>query len=100
MPTLIDGIKAEVTTNTTNKEYSGMTEGEFNSRYNNHTRTFRHISHINDMELPKYLWTLRASGRNYLLKWIIKLYASKYKCDTRRCDLCLTTEAVIALADS
>ena len=41
--------KTEVTTNTTYKEYYGTSEGEFKSRYNNHTQSFRHISHINDV---------------------------------------------------
>ena len=83
--------KAEVTTNTNN--------GEFKSRYNNHTQSFRHISHINDMELSKYLWTLKANGTDYHLKWSVKSYASRCKCGTRRCDLRLTEKMIIALAD-
>ena len=45
--------KAEVTTNTTYKENYGRSEWEFNSRYNKHKQSFRHISHINDTELVK-----------------------------------------------
>ena len=60
--------KAEVSTNTTYKEYYGASEGEFKSRYNNHTQSFRNISHINDTELSKYLWTLKANGTDYHLK--------------------------------
>ena len=81
--------KAEISTNTTYKEYYGAPEGEFKSRYNNHKQSFRNISHINDMELFKYLWNLKANETDYHLKWSIKLYASQYKCDTRRSDLCL-----------
>ena len=91
--------KAEVTTNTTNKEYYGTSEGEFKSRYNNHTQSFRHISYTNDTELSKYLWTLKADRTDYHLKWSIKSYASRYKCRTRRCDLCLTEKMIITLAD-
>ena len=91
--------KAEVSTNTTYKEYYGVSEGEFKSRYNNHTQSFRHIFHINDKELSKYLSTLKANGTDYHLKWSIKSYASRYKCGTRRCDLCLTEKMIIALAD-
>ena len=43
--------KAEVSTNTTYKEYYGASEGKFKSRYNNHTQSFRNIFHINDTEL-------------------------------------------------
>ena len=54
--------KAEVITNTTYKKYFG-TSGEFKSRYNNQTQSFRHMSHINDTELSKCLWMLKASGK-------------------------------------
>ena len=60
--------KAEVTINTTYKEYYGTSEGELKSRYNNYTQSFRHISHINDIEQSKYLWTLKANGTDYHLK--------------------------------
>ena len=85
--------------NTTYKEYYGTSEGEFKSRCNYHTQSFRHISHINDTELSKYLWMLKANGTDYHLKWSIKSYAFQYKCGTRRCDLCLTEKMIIALAD-
>ena len=71
--------KAEVSTNTTYKEYYGASEGEFKSKYNNHTQSFRNISHINDTELSKYLWTLKTNGTDYHLKWSAKSYASRYK---------------------
>ena len=71
----------------------------FKSRYNNHTQSFRHIFHANDTELSKYLWTLKANGTNYHLKWSIKSHASRYKYGTRKCDLCLTGKMIIALAD-
>ena len=51
------------------------------------------------MELSKYLWTLKANGTDYHLKWSIQLYASRYKCGTSRCDLRLTENMIIALAD-
>ena len=88
--------KAEVRTNTTYKEYYGASEWEFKSRYNNHTQSFRNISYINDMELSKYHWTLKTNGIDYHLKWSIKSYASRCKCGTRRCNLCLTEKMVIA----
>ena len=54
--------KAEVTTNTTYKEYYGTSEEEFKFRYKNHKQSFRRKSHINNTELSKYLWTLKANG--------------------------------------
>ena len=53
---------------------------------------------VNDMELSKYLWALKANATDYNLKWSIKSNASKYKSSTR-CDLCLTGKMIIALAD-
>ena len=74
------------------EKYSGASEVAFKSRYSNHTQSFRNwnlsISHINDRELSKYLWTLKANGTDYHLKWSIKSYASRNKYG--RCDLCLT----------
>ena len=91
--------KAEVSTNTTFTEHYGASEWVFKSRYNNQTQSFRNISHINDTELSKYLWTLNAIWTDYHLKGSIKLYAFQYKCDTRRCDLCLTEKMIIAIVD-
>ena len=80
--------KGEVTINTTYNECYGTSEEEFKSRYNNHTQSFRRISHINDTELSKHLWTLKVNGTDYHLKQSIKSYASRYQCGTGRCDLC------------
>ena len=68
--------KAEVSSNTTYKEYHEASEGEFKSRSNNHAQLFRNISHINDAELSKYLWVLKGNGTEYHLKWSIKSYTS------------------------
>ena len=91
--------KAEVSTNTTYKEYYGASEGEFQSRHNIYTQSFRNISHINETELYKYLSTLKTNWTDYHLKWTVEPYASGYKCGTRRCDSCLTEKMIIALAD-
>ena len=69
---------------------------------NLNTKIIRNVSdtsHINNRELSKYLWKLKANGSDYLLKCSIKSYASQYKRGTRRCDLCLTEKSIIALAD-
>ena len=83
--------KPEVTTNTTYKEYYGK------SGDNNHMQFFWHISHINDTESPKYLWKSKPNRTDYHLKWSISSYASRYKCGTRKCDLCLTEKKWLLL---
>ena len=64
------------TTNITYKEYFATSEGEYKSRFDNHTESLRHISHINDTELSKKLWTLEANGTDYRVKRNIKSYVS------------------------
>ena len=64
--------KAEVSTNTTYKEYYRASEGELKSRYNDHMQSFRNISYIIYPELSKYLWTVKANETDYHLKWSIK----------------------------
>ena len=68
--------KAEVTTNISYKEYYETSEGKLKVKYNNHRQSFSHISHINDTELSKNLWTIEADRTDYRLKWSIKLYPS------------------------
>ena len=48
--------KAEVTTDQSLKIYFGASQGEFKSRYNNHTLSFRNEHHANDTELSNHLW--------------------------------------------
>ena len=95
--THLDSVRSERVGNA--KDYYATSEGEFQSRYNNHTHSFRHIYQINDTKLSKYFWTLKTNGTDCHLKWSIKSYASRCKCDTRRCDLCLAERMIISLAD-
>ena len=68
--------KAEVEANNNKLTYYGASEGEFKSRYNNHTKSFRSRRYENDWELSKYIWKLKDSNTNYALKWSIASYAS------------------------
>ena len=49
--------------------------------------------------LSEYIWKLKDEKREYDVKWSIARKAAPYKCGTRKCDICLTEKAVIALAD-
>ena len=82
--------KSQVTTNTIYIEYSEEEEREFKSRHDNNMQSFRYITHINDTELSKYLWALKANGTDYHVKGSVKSYRFCYKYSTRRCDLYLT----------
>ena len=56
-------------------------------------------AHVKNARRNRNIKTLKVNGTDCHLKWGIKSYASRYKCGTRRCDLCLTEKMIIALAD-
>ena len=67
--------KAEVTTDQSLKIYFGASEGEFKSRYNNHTLSFRNEHHANDTELSNHLWELKTTtGWRKTLKYDLKSF--------------------------
>ena len=45
--------------NAEEKAYIGITEGEFKSRYHNHTNSFRNPKHKNRTSLSIYIWNLK-----------------------------------------
>ena len=91
--------KAEATTTDKRKLYYGTLDGEFKTRFNNHTSSFRHKSYSTDTELSKYIWKLSKEKIQYEIKWNIAAYTSPYKCGSRRCDLCLTEKLKIMRED-
>ena len=91
--------KAPVTTQDIYRIYYGTSEGEFKTRYNNHTKSFRNRQYVNETELSKYIWQLNDNRIDFHLKWEIAAFTSPYKCGTRRCDLCLIEKLFIVRAD-
>ena len=59
--------QATVTRNDTKEEktYVGHTEGEFKTRYNVHTSSFRNSRYKHATELSKYVWHLKESSVKY-----------------------------------
>ena len=51
--------KAEVITNKDSHIHYGASDREFKSWYNNHTNSFRHRHHEQDIELSKHIWKLQ-----------------------------------------
>lgn len=91
--------KANVTTNYKNLSYYGACEGEFKTRYNNHTKSFRLRKYQNETELSKYIWKLKDNKTKFQISWSIEKRAAPYKCGTRRCDLCLSEKVAIVRAN-
>ena len=91
--------KADVETDIMKSSYYGTCEGEFKTRFNNHTKSFRLRKYENDTELSKYIWKLKDANTSYSLKWSVEKTATPYKCGTRKCDLCLSEKVAIVRAN-
>ena len=51
--------EAKINHGTESMIYYGLYEGEFMSRFNNHTKSFRNKAYRNETELSKLVWTLK-----------------------------------------
>ena len=91
--------KATSTTSSNSFVYYGTSEGEFKSRYNNHTKSFRHRECMNKTELSKHVWNLKDHGLDNNLSWEIHKKASPYQCGSKRYGLCLSEKVSIMCAD-
>lgn len=83
--------KAEVTTANEKdaREYIGMTATTFKERYSNHKKSFSNERYATATELSKYVWKLRASGKEAFIKWSTLKHAIPRSAGARRCNLCL-----------
>ena len=77
----------------------GTSEGQFKTRYNNHTKSFRHHECINETELSKHVRNLIDHGLDNNLSWEIHKKASPYQCGSKLCDLFLSEKVSIICAD-
>ena len=76
--------------------YYDATDGEFKSRYHNHTNSFRHRHHKQDTELSKHIWKPQGKRINFNVKRSFAAYFSTYWYWSRSCDLSLTEKYVTA----
>ena len=81
--------------NDTVKMYTGLTEGTFKQRYNNHLSTFRHQKYENNTGLSKYIWQKKIDNEECDVKWSIVQRAKPYSNVSKRCDLCTTEKLKI-----
>ena len=92
--------KATVKTNFETKDYIGLTENDFKSRYHNHTLSFRSPKHRLQTELSKYIWNLKDKGTDYTISWKIIKQARSYSNISKRCNLCLWEKYFIITSKS
>ena len=92
-------IKRSVTSNRS-LVYYGTSEGEFETLYNSHTKSFRHRECMNETELTKHLWNSKDHGLVNNPRWEIHKKVSSYQCGSKCCDLCMSEKVSIICADS
>ena len=89
--------QATVTRNDTNEKqtYVGHTAGEFKTRYNGHTSSFRNSKYKHATELSKFVWHLKDRNIKYSIKWRTLAKCNSYSNKTKRCQLCLHEKFLI-----
>ena len=99
---LVKSIIYKATVKTEGQEmfYLGCCEGEFKSRFNNHSQSFKKKAHMNDTRLSNYIWKLKQRKEVFNIVWSIAAKASPYTGGSRKCDLCLTEKLLIAKSES
>lgn len=86
--------RAEMETGGETKNYIGCTAGEFKTRYNGHTDSFRNEGKQTSTTLSTLVWE-RGQNPKPDIKWSIIKKASKYKPGSRMCDLCISEKLYI-----
>ena len=80
------------------KYYLRTSEDKFKARHNNHSMSFRNKGHEKKTELSKYVWEMKDKGEYFTIKWSVAANATPYICASKRCDLYLTENLLIAKA--
>ena len=83
------------TDHNSSETYVGLTDGEFKTRFRNHTASFRNQDKKNSNELSKHVWKLKENKLDYRISWKIVSKAKPYNSSTKRCNLCLREKYVI-----
>ena len=91
---------ANVTTksDTTGKNYIGLTEGTFKQRYTQNKLSFRNRNYSNSTELSKHIWSLKDNYTVFTINWSILATAPAYSNKSKRCHLCLTEKLYLIKA--
>ena len=91
--------KASVRTSIDTHVYYGQCEGNFKTRFNNHTKSFKHRKYENETELSKQIWMLKDSSTKFDISWSILARTHLYKSGSNRCALCLAEKTAIIRAN-
>ncbi len=76
--------------NVPDKQYIGITEGEWKKRFANHKQSFKNKKYSKDTMLSKYIWELKEKNiDDFILNWSILKTAPAYNNISKKCILCL-----------
>ena len=75
--------------------YIGSTEGQFKKRQYQHKSDFKYEKNKNKTTLAHYVWTMKEKGKEPNVTWEIVKKCNKYRCGSKKCDLCLTEKLEI-----
>ena len=87
-PKIIYRADVENDINSGTKFYFGLTETLSKERFGNHAWDFKHKTYSKSTELSRYLWNLKETGINPIVRWSV---VDKIYCSTKinYCKLCL-----------
>ena len=69
--------------------YVGLTAGNFKTRFNLHTSSFRNNNRKSATTLSRYIWDLKDKEIQFRIGWKILAKSNPYSPATNRCNLCL-----------
>ena len=89
--------QAKVVEQTSGKveSYVGLTEGEFKTRFNNHTCSFRDVGKRGSTSLAEHIWKLKDDNLPYDIQWSFLKQTKSYTPSTGKCFLCLAEKHYI-----
>ena len=90
--------KATIKHDNEEKQYIGMCEGDFKSRFRNHKKSFTNPRYKKETSLSQYIWKLQDNKTKFTIEWNILARPRHYTSGKRFCDLCLTEKYHIATA--
>ena len=88
--------KAEVTSSWGSKHYYGQTSRTFKERYNNHQYDMRHHNQASSTTLSTYIWKIKDTGEEPMIKWSKVSSSQPYTLGMRSCPLCNAEKTAIA----
>ena len=90
--------KAEINVNNVTKNYYGLTEGEFKTRYGEHKNSFSNVKKKSSTALSSLVWK-EGLNPTPTVHWEIAKKCIKYRPGQKMCDLCASEKLFILKAD-